>query len=418
MIELLDMKNIVKKLPQVTALEYTVGSRSAQFHPQGLFSEVIFGPKDAKERKEQYAFIDLHCKILHPALLKCVERMNKKIINVLMRKAQYNFDEAGNLVEVTDEGELNGVTSIIQNFKKIINGRAEESKIRTDMQKMLNYYFEKDMVFIDKCLVIPPAWREAVYEGIGNDSGLRIPPINEYYQKIIRLSIQIESLAMQEGPIMYEIYAAKMQQLVNDLVDYIYKKITKKQGLVRQNILSKRIDFCGRAVIVGGAHEIKPDEIGVPFKMLVKLYEPFILYDLFNSGNVDKKLLEKLMMEYNKSDLSIPSLRGLLSDVQKGHVLTPEFDKVLRESVNRVIKGKALIAKRDPALHSESVRAYHPVLVDGSAIKLTPTACAGFNADFDGDSFFGSVKLKISDKSSYKTRDVICQISELADMEV
>jgi len=385
MIELLDMKNIVKKLPEVQALEYTVGSRSTQFHPQGLFSEVIFGPKDSKERKEQYAFIDLHCKILHPALMKCVARMNNKVVSVLLRKAQYNFDDKNNLVEVMDDGELNGVTSVIENFKKIINSRTEESKVRIDMQKMLNYYYDKDMVFIDKCLVIPAFWRDAQYDGVGNNAGLRIPPINEFYQKIIKLSIQISALSMEPGTIMYEIYAAKMQQLVNELVDYIYTKITKKSGLVRQNILSKRIDFCGRAVIVGGAAEIKPDEIGVPFKMLVKLYEPFILYDLYNSGNVDTKKLEELMMEYNGSQLSIVSLRGLLTDIQKGHVLTPEFEELIKNSVRRVIKGKALIAKRDPCLHAESIRGYHPVMVDGNSIKISATCCAGHNADFDGD---------------------------------
>lgn len=378
------MKNIVKKLPEVQALEYTVGSRSTQFHPQGLFSEIIFGPKDSKERKDQYAFIDLHCKILHPALMKCLSRMNGKLVKVLLRKAQYNFDESGNLIE-SEDGELNGVTSIIQNFRKIINGRTEDSKIRADMQKMLNYYFDKDMVFIDKCLVIPAFYRDAQYEGVGTQAGLRIPPINEFYQKIIKLSIQISSLSMEPGTIMYEIYAAKMQQLVNDLVDYIYTKITKKSGLVRQNILSKRIDFCGRAVIVGGAHDIKPDEIGVPFKMLVKLYEPFLLYELYNSGHVDSKLLERLMQEYNGSSLSIVSLRSLLTDIQKGHVLTKEFEDIIKSAVKTVISDKALIAKRDPCLHAESIRAYKPIMVDGDAIRLAPTACTGHNADFDGD---------------------------------
>lgn len=385
MIELLDMKNIVKKLPEVQALEYTVGSRSTQFHPLGLFSEVIFGPKDSKERKDQYAFIDLHCKILHPALMKCLSRMNAKVVKVLLRKAQYNFDEKNNLVEVTDDGELNGVTSIIENFDKIINSRTEDSKVRNDMQKMLNYYFKKDMVFIDKCLVIPAYWRDAQYDGVGAAAGLRIPPINEFYQKIIRLSIQISSLSMEPGTIMYEIYAAKMQQLVNDLVDYIYTKITKKSGLVRQNILSKRIDFCGRAVIIGGGPNIKPDEIGVPYKMLVKLYEPFLLYELYNSGHVDKKVLEKLLFDYNKSALSIVSLRSLLTDIQKGHVLSPEFEKVIKTAINNVIKDKALIAKRDPCLHAESIRAYKPIMVDGDSIHLAATACSGHNADFDGD---------------------------------
>jgi hypothetical protein len=140
MIKLLDMNLAESKLPEVTSAEYTVGSKSLQFHPDGLFSDILFGPKDDNRRKTQYGYINLYCKILHPQLVKCVTRLNRKIILALERKAQYNFDENDNLVEVPEDGEINGVTSIIKNFKRIINARDEESRIRTDIVKMLNSY--------------------------------------------------------------------------------------------------------------------------------------------------------------------------------------------------------------------------------------------------------------------------------------
>lgn len=382
MINLLDMDSISKKLQKVTSFEYTVGSRTAQFHPGGLFSESIFGNKESKDRKVTFAVIDLHCKVLHPALVKAVYRMNSKIIKILLQQKTYNMHDDGSLVEAED-GELNGVTSVINNFEKLIV-RKDNEGIRKSLQNMLMHYYKKGMAFIDSCIVIPPYWREAQLEE-SDGYGLRIPPINDIYQKIIKLSIQIEALNSDPGDIIYEMHARKMYELINELYDYIITKVSKKQGMIRQDILGKRVDFSGRAVIIGGSANIKPDEIGIPYNMLVKLYEPFILYDLYNSGNVDKKVLEKHLENYNNSALSILTLRQLLTDIQKGHVLSKEFDQLIRDSVNRAIKDKVIIAKRDPCLHAESVRAFRPIMVDGNSIQISPTCCSGYNADFDGD---------------------------------
>jgi len=386
MIKLIDMQKAPDKLPEVTSSEYTIGSKSLLFHPEGLFSEVIFGPKDDNRRRTQYAYIDLHCKILHPQLVKCVNRFNRKIIMALNRECQYNFDANDELVEVPEDGEINGVTSIIQNFDRIINARSEKTRIRQDIKKMLKAYHSKGMVFIDKCIVIPPFWREANADVVDERGGLRIPKINEFYQRIIKLSRQIASMPMMNpGEIIYEIHAAKMQKYVNELVDFIIARVSKKSGLVRQDILGKRIDFCGRAVIIGGSYEIKPDEIGIPFKMLVKLYEPFILHELYYGEQTDKKTLEKELLAYNDSAYSLVALRQLLNDIQKGHVLPPVLNTILVDCVKRVIVDKVVIAKRDPPLHAESVRAFKPVFVEGSSIRIAPTCCSGFNADFDGD---------------------------------
>lgn len=386
MLKLIDMQKAPQKLPEVTSSEYTIGSKSLLFHPEGLFSEVIFGPKDDNRRRTQYAYIDLHCKVLHPQLVKCVNRFNRKIIMALNRKCQYNFDKNNELVEVPDDGEINGVTSVIENFKKIINAKTEKTRIREDIRKMLNAYHDKGMVFIDKCIVIPPFWRDANADMVDNGGGLRIPKLNEFYQRIIKLSRQIASMPMMNpGEIIYEIHAAKMQQYVNELCDFLIMKVSKKSGLVRSDILGKRIDFCGRAVIVGGAAEIKPDEIGIPLKMLVKLFEPFVLHELYYGEKTDKKTLEKELLDYNKSAFSLVALRQLLTDVQRGHILPEVLNNILIDCVKRVIVDKVVIGKRDPCLHAESVRAYKPVLVMGSSIKIAPTCCSGHNADFDGD---------------------------------
>lgn len=420
MIHLLDMNKAGEKLSPVTSFEYTTGSKSNEFHPEGLFSEIIFGNKETKERRETYAYIDLNCKVLHPALYKPLYRLNSKILKILQLEATYNISKSG-VLEAVENGELNGVTSVIKNFDKLIS-KDEPQGIRTDIKNMLLYQHKNNLAFIDKCLVIPAAYRDAEIEDASGR--LRIPQINEYYQKIIKLGLQIKSLNMEEGSEIYEIHAAKMFQLINDLYDFLISKLSKKQGMIRQDILGKRVDFSGRAVIVGGSTEIKNNEIGVPYKMLVKIYEPFILHYLYNSGNVSREKLATLLKDYNNTSLSILTLRQVFSDIQKGHTLPSEFDQVIRSAVKEVIKDKAIIAKRDPALHAESVRGYYPVLIDGDSIKLAITACGSHNADFDGDQMalytpltqeaINEVKEKMVDS---KSRDGMGQISDSLDKD-
>jgi len=381
MIHLLNMNKVSERLVPVTSFEYTVGVKSNEFHPEGLFSEVIFGSKESPERRKVFSYIDLNCKVLHPALVKPLYRLNSKLLKVLELQETFNIGETG-LLDAAQDGELNGVTSVYKNFERLIS-KDEPDGIRNDIKNMILYQYKNGFAFIDKCIVIPAFYRDAQIED--STGGLRIPTINEYYQKIIKLSLQIKSLSMEEGTPIYEIHAAKMFQLINELYDFIISKLSKKRGMVRSDILGKRVDFSGRAVIVGGSTEIKADEIGVPYKMLVKIYEPFLLHYLYNSGKVNREKLSVLLKEYNNTSLSILSLRQLLSDIQKGHTLPKELDELMKSAVNETIKDKVIISKRDPALHAESVRAFHPKSVDGDSIKLAITACSGFNADFDGD---------------------------------
>lgn len=379
MIYLADLEKTTKLMDPVTATDLTIG-KSVNFHPEGLFSEKIFGAKGSKERRQTFSYIDLHCQVLHPALVKPVWLLNRKIIEAIERKRTFRFDDKGELV-VDPEGDINGVTAVINNFHKLI-ARKETNQRRIDMQNMVLNYLKNDMVFIRKCLVIPAFYRDAEIDEI--HGGLRVKPINEYYVKIIRQSLQLESISQKSGP-MYDILASKMYQLVNDLYNYIIKRISKKEGLVRQNVLGKRVDFSGGAVITGASSEIKIDEVGIPFRMLVNLFQPFIIHDIHNSGKTDQNRFAELLKSYNGSTFSIPSTRRLLSGIDKGFELPEDLENMIKQSVNRVIEDKVVIAKRDPALHAESVQALKPKMVQGNTIKLNILKCSSYNADFDGD---------------------------------
>lgn len=398
MINLINIDKISRNMTPVTTTEYNIG-KSESFHPNGLFSELIFGAKDSTERRENYSYIDLHCKVLHPALIKPLERLNKKMVLAIFRENTYKFDKTENRLIEDKDGDINGITSIIKNFEKFLD-RKETNKTRIDIRNMIYSYHKRNMAFIDKYLIIPAAYRDAVLDEIRG--GYRINPINDYYVRIIRQGLQLESFSMKEGPL-YDILTAKMQTLVYDLYNYLVEKISKKQGIIRQSLLGKRVDYSGRAVITGGSDQIKINEIGIPFRMLVNLFEPFILHDIYNTENIDKKLFSELIFQYNGSTFGIPGIRSIISGIQKGNTIPKQLEDIIKSSVNRAIKDKVVLAKRDPALHAESVQGFYPVMVDGDTIRLNPLKCSAYNADFDGDQMAVYVPL---------TKEAIEQVKE------
>ena len=131
-----------------------------------------------------------------------------------------------------------------------------------------------------------------------------------------------------------------------------------KQGRFRQNLLGKRVDYSGRSVIVVGPN-LKLHQCGLPAKMALELYKPFIM----------KKLVDKDIV-YN-----IKKAKTLVEQE------TPEVWSVLDE----VVKEHPVLLNRAPTLHRLGIQAFEPVLVEGKAIRLHPLVCHAFNADFDGD---------------------------------
>lgn len=376
MLRLLDLKKITQNLIPITTSEYFVG-KSHTFHPDGLFSEKIFGAMETPDRRKNYSFIELNCRIFHPALFPILRRLEQKIIKIMKGSDKFKIDAEGKLIE-DPEGEISTVNHIIDNFDKL-TFRSEGQKIRSDFIDMIDFYKKKNMIFIDRLLVIPPNFRDMT---IGDDGEITVNPLNDYYIKVIRHSQQLRSVG--SGP-MHDILVNRMNDLVMDTYNYITTKISKKSGLLRQNMLGKRIDFTARAVISGSSSELKPNQVGVPLKLLVKLFEPFLLFELLNSGRTNKEQLSSQLQSFNGSPLNAMSLKRLFIGMSKGDEIPDNLYNTLGEAIDRAIRGKVVIAKRDPALHAESVQAFEPVRVIGNTIKLHPLKCEAFNADFDGD---------------------------------
>jgi DNA-directed RNA polymerase subunit beta' len=151
-----------------------------------------------------------------------------------------------------------------------------------------------------------------------------------------------------------------------------------KQGRFRQNLLGKRVDYSGRSVIVVGPN-LKMDECGIPKKMALILFKPFII----------SKLIED----------------GIVYNIKHAEKIIEHLDKQVWDALDEVIEDKYVLMNRAPTLHRLSVQAFRPVLIEGKAIQLHPLTCGAFNADFDGDQM--AVHLPITPKAQAEARELM-----------
>ena len=230
-----------------------------------------------------------------------------------------------------------------------------------------------EWMIMDVIPVIPPDLRPLVPLESGN---FATSDLNDLYRRVINRNNRLRKLLDLNAPsVIIRNEKRMLQQAVDALFDNgrckravlgtgnrplksLTDMIKGKQGRFRENLLGKRVDYSARSVIVIGPN-LKLNQCGIPKKIALELFQPFIIRKLKEQGYADtiksaKKILER------KDD---------------------EVWDVLEE----VIKGHPVMLNRAPTLHRMGIQAFYPVLVEGDAIKLHPLVCAGFNADFDGD---------------------------------
>jgi DNA-directed RNA polymerase subunit beta' len=232
---------------------------------------------------------------------------------------------------------------------------------------------EPAWMVMDVIPVIPPELRPMVQLDGGR---FATSDLNDLYRRVINRNNRLKRLLSLNAP---DIIIRNEKRMLQEAVDALFdnskkKRVVKgasnrplkslsdmlkgKQGRFRQNLLGKRVDYSGRSVIVVGP-ELKLHQCGLPTKMAMELFKPFIM----------KKLVEKDVV-YN--------IKRAKTLVEQG---TPEVYAVLDE----VVREHPVMLNRAPTLHRLGIQAFEPVLVDGKAIKLHPLVCHAYNADFDGD---------------------------------
>ncbi|HEY1405988.1 MAG TPA: DNA-directed RNA polymerase subunit beta', partial [Spirochaetota bacterium] len=232
---------------------------------------------------------------------------------------------------------------------------------------------EPDWMILDTVPVIPPELRPMVQLDGGR---FATSDLNDLYRRVINRNNRLRRLIALRAPdIIIKNEKRMLQEAVDALFDNSRRKravkgkgnrplkslsdmLKGKQGRFRQNLLGKRVDYSGRSVIVVGP-DLKLHQCGLPKKMAIELFKPFIMRRLVAKDYVQNIKSAKRMVENER----------------------PEVWEVLEE----VISEHPVLLNRAPTLHRLGIQAFEPVLVEGKAIKLHPLVCHAYNADFDGD---------------------------------
>jgi len=230
-----------------------------------------------------------------------------------------------------------------------------------------------EWMILDVIPVIPPELRPLVPLDGGR---FATSDLNDLYRRVINRNNRLKKLLDLKAP---DVIVRNEKRMLQEAVDALFDNgrrgrvlrgsnnrplkslsdtLKGKQGRFRQNLLGKRVDYSGRSVIVVGP-ELKLHQCGLPKKMALELFKPFIYNKLEREGLVSTIKAAKEMVELER----------------------PEVWDYLEE----VIQEHPVLLNRAPTLHRLGIQAFEPVLVEGKAIKIHPLVCTAFNADFDGD---------------------------------
>ncbi|MBN1273858.1 MAG: DNA-directed RNA polymerase subunit beta' [Candidatus Aminicenantes bacterium] len=250
-----------------------------------------------------------------------------------------------------------------------------------------------EWMILDIIPVIPPDLRPLVRLDGGR---FATSDLNDLYRRVINRNNRLKKLIELKAP---ELIIRNEKRMLQEAVDALFdngkrgrvhlganrrplkslsEALRGKQGRFRQNLLGKRVDYSGRSVIVVGP-ELKLQQCGLPKKMALELFKPFIFHKLEKEGLVPSV---KVAREWHEQE-------------------RPEVWDYLEE----VVKEHPILLNRAPTLHRLGIQAFEPLLVEGKAIQIHPLVCAAFNADFDGDQM--AVHIPLSAEAQVEARTLM-----------
>jgi len=246
-----------------------------------------------------------------------------------------------------------------------------------------------EWMILDVIPVIPPELRPLVPLDGGR---FATSDLNDLYRRVINRNNRLKKLLELRAP---EVIVRNEKRMLQEAVDALFDNgrrgrvlkgsnnrplkslsdtLKGKQGRFRQNLLGKRVDYSGRSVIVVGP-ELKINQCGLPKKMALELFKPFI----YNS-------LEE---------------KGLVGTIKAAKEMVEREEEAVWDALEEVIQDHLVLLNRAPTLHRLGIQAFEPVLIEGKAIQIHPLVCAAFNADFDGDQM--AVHVPLSSKAQIES---------------
>ncbi|KTD05790.1 DNA-directed RNA polymerase subunit beta' [Fluoribacter gormanii] len=277
----------------------------------------------------------------------------------------------------------------IRNLREELPTTSSETKIKkiTKRLKLLEAFYESgnkpEWMIMDVLPVLPPDLRPLVPLDGGR---FATSDLNDLYRRVINRNNRLKRLLDLNAPdIIVRNEKRMLQESVDALLDNgrrgraitgtnkrplksLADMIKGKQGRFRQNLLGKRVDYSGRSVIVVGP-TLKLHQCGLPKKMALELFKPFIFSKL--------------------------EFRGLATTIKAAKKMVEREESVVWDILDDVIREHPILLNRAPTLHRLGIQAFEPVLIEGKAIQLHPLVCTAYNADFDGDQMAVHVPLTL-----------------------
>lgn len=278
---------------------------------------------------------------------------------------------------------LLGLLDLKAELKKLIEAKeATKSKVKQrriiTRQRILeglnNNNVDPKWIVMEVIPVIPPALRPIIQLPGGR---FATSDLNDLYRRVINRNNRLKRLVDLGAPeIILRNEKRMLQEAVDALIDNSHRQgrpvlnsrgqpykslsdiLRGKQGRFRQNLLGKRVDYSGRAVIVAGP-ELSLYECGLPKDVALELFKPFVIREII--------------------------ARGLSPNIKSAKNYLEEQSDEVWDILEEVIKDRPVLLNRAPTLHKQGIQAFFPVLTEGNAIRIHPMVCKGFNADFDGD---------------------------------
>ena len=322
-------------------------------------SYIVLDPGDAPVKEKELLSDERYRELMRDYPGRFVAKMGAEAIKELL--ASVNIDELASDLRVKMKEE----TSQQKKLKY-----SKRLKVVTAFQKSGN---RPEWMILDVIPVIPPELRPLVPLDGGR---FATSDLNDLYRRVINRNNRLKKLIELRAP---EVIVRNEKRMLQEAVDALFDNgrrgrvlrgvnnrplkslsdtLKGKQGRFRQNLLGKRVDYSGRSVIVVGP-ELKLHQCGLPKKMALELFKPFIYNQLEKQGHA--------------------------ATIKQAREMVERQEPVVWDILEEVIREHPVLLNRAPTLHRLGIQAFEPVLVEGKAIKIHPLVCTAFNADFDGD---------------------------------
>jgi len=285
-----------------------------------------------------------------------------------------------------DELDLQGIHDTLKEEINLTKSVAKQQKMAKRLKVIsafLTSGIEPSRMIMTACPILPPDLRPLVpLEG----GRFATSDLNDLYRRVLNRNNRLKRLVDLNAP---DIIVRNEKRMLQESVDVLFDNgrhgrvvtgtnkrplkslsdtLKGKQGRFRQNLLGKRVDYSGRTVITVGS-ELRLHQCGIPKKMALELFKPFI---------------------YNYLEQ-----KGLVSTVKSAKKMVEKEENEVWDALESVVKEYPVMLNRAPTLHRLGFQAFEPVLIEGKAIQLHPLVCPAFNADFDGDQMAVHVPLSL-----------------------